>query len=200
MEHPPGNSPGATQAALTSQAEPAAETQTRWSRIKRVGSAVGLLAVTIAFIVDVNFFAPSVSIEMSRMLDPADPFSIAFEISNGGYFDVTDVNGVCIFNEVRVSETDSTIDQNSTSFPPQTELKAGRRITRLCHMDEFVRLAAPSWAPQPTIVRIDLTVCVKFRHLRWRQKEEQRRFVTARGKDGILTWVQMDFGDVDCTP
>ena len=65
---------------------------------------IGIIALPIGLIASLLAFASRVSVSPSSPLDPSDPFSTPFFISNDGLFAIYDVKFHCYFKKVKYVE------------------------------------------------------------------------------------------------
>ena len=140
----------------------------------------GLIALVYTFL-------PQLSVDHSEPLDPNDPFSAHFVISNDGYTTIYCANFSCLINTLD-SANGSRIEHNTGEI----------RNYSLMKLDGKHKITVPcvSGVKLPSIQRADIdleityTSYFHFLHF-WPFRTTQRfNFSTAVRSDGLLTWEQ----------
>lgn len=161
---------------------------------KLAWSAIGIVAVGFGIYVGYVQLSPRISVSASAALNPSDPFSTPFVISNDGYLPIRDVEFLCRLTDVnaRPPGINLSFENISVQGPDQflgdknqqtRDIAAGGHATTKCNLSPLF--------PVMPIENADISITVIFRPAFFRsQKAKYFRFVTARGSDGQLRWIQ----------
>lgn len=153
--------------------------------VRRASARVWALVVALGVVLGVAAAAyPRLSVSSSSPLNPTDPFSTGFTISNDGFFSIHDVKFACSLNDVKghVGEIPITIEDVEVDLDaPISKIEASEKATFKC------RISFSQTAPDLSVG--DLSIDIDFRpaYVPMRMKKSYR-FVTARGSDGQYYW------------
>jgi len=153
--------------------------------LKILAGAVTLIATSLGIVTAYLSLIPRISVSQTQPLDPADPFSAQFIVSNDGPLGINDVAFDCAILNV------NTLHNNriSTSYIRPKALKdlgmeVGEKATVPC-----VFRSAFGLSPSDLITSGDISIVVRFRpdFVFW-EKHRSFRFRTIKAADGTLYW------------
>jgi hypothetical protein len=138
-------------------------------------------AIAVGALTTIMTWYPWLSIQRSGMVDPRNPYSEMFEISNGGYIPLTNLDSHCIAN----FDTPGVHLRNSGMWAIgfANYLGHGGTVTlpcfRLFHISEM-----------PSGAKLDIEVIYAFYHLnpQWLRRSQVFHFQSIRGDDGSQHW------------
>lgn len=147
-----------------------------WTLIVSIGTIIG-------FVSSLMFFASRITVSSLNSLDPSDPFSTPFSISNDGAFSIYNVEFRCHFKDVSFPRGGGfkgfSVQDDS---PPIAVIEAGEKATTKCVI----------FAPNISIgSQGDIYVVVSYqpKFLPYR-KEKLFRFIMKQGSDKQWYWFQ----------
>jgi len=162
------------------------------SRARRWGSALVVgISVLLAYLV----FRADVNFTPQTRLDPNDPFSTLFTVTNENAFDIENVRFACHMNYVEVSnyriasrDQDGSINLGDTNLKEVPEIGSHQGQDAIC---EFGVAGVPVRIPPngpPLVYNVaDITLCASFRpHFWWRRKQWQRFVGLTDGHGNIV--------------
>lgn len=144
------------------------------------------------------FFWPSVAIEPLAPLDPSNPLTVPFQITNAGALTLHDVQATCHGREVVVGG--AVLDHNSfpatqrpTPSPdplhPIGDLRPDNSETIWCAVLSSSTSMGPLAVSGP-LKSADIEVILEFRAFGFWPHSAVRRFATVAGPDKLLRWVR----------
>jgi hypothetical protein len=113
-------------------------------------------------------------------INPGDPFSSPFTLSNDGFLPIYHVLFSCTLRDVKWQDGGVVNIRTRTNAEPIKKIDAGEATTTFC-----------KFLPNKTKIKsADIEVEVKYRpaYLFW-SKQKSIRFGTVKGSDGTLRWV-----------
>jgi hypothetical protein len=152
-----------------------------WKAIELViyiAAAIGALSGILALI------NPSISISQTTPLNPTDPFSAFFIVSNDDTLTINSVSFDCVIHNLTSSElnvSDSDFEDHNYDLDV---LEPGEKTSIKCPLDAAITFAVP-----PNYDNVDIVLAVRFRvaFLPWFEYRTYR-FVIEHGSDGSLSW------------
>jgi hypothetical protein len=151
-----------------------------WKKIPTsVYSALAVLALLIAL----SQGYPWLSVEESGLLDPSDPYSQMFKLSNGGYVPVTDVIAWCSADTV---VNGNVFKDDRIGQPLAGYLGHDGSVTLPCfEIFQMKRAVVPSGS----MLKISLTYA--FFHLNWKplRRSQEFNFRSIVGRDNSQHWI-----------
>jgi hypothetical protein len=148
---------------------------------KRIPAWVYATAALFSIVITLAEGYPWLSIQRGGMLDSRNPFSEMFEISNGGYVPLTNLNAYCVPNfvapHIHMENNTAEIDNFATY------LAHNRTVTLPCF--QLIRVTQV-----PSGARLDIAISYAFYHLnlRWLRRSQVFHFQSIRGEDGSQHW------------
>jgi hypothetical protein len=155
-----------------------------------IGAAALILGVYASYVQ----LAPRISVSPSASLNPSDPFSTPFEVSNDGYLSIRDVQFLCRLTDVQAQPPGINLSfENIGVMGPDQflgdksqnirDIGPGRQATTKCNLSPIF--------PVMPIDRADISITVSYKpDYLWSPRSEDFRFVTVRSSDGQLRWVR----------
>jgi hypothetical protein len=153
------------------------------TNLGRFGSILANVAVALGIVTGYLALVPKVSVVQTLPLNPIDPFSTPFIVSNEGPFGINGIEIVCHLKYVE-SEHAHFNDFNVWAYGLNQQLDPGQRDSADCIFSDVFGL------PHGDIVTTaDITMKARFRpdFLPWKQNR-YFRFVAQKGSDGHLYW------------
>jgi hypothetical protein len=153
-----------------------------WKLIVGTVSGVGLLLGLVTAILSL---LPRLSVSNLESLDPDDPFSTPFVVSNDGVLGINDVVLSCILVRLESATQHWAVEGfRSVGYAPTIpRLDPGEQGTAPCNPAVGLKASAA-----------DIEVVVSYRpdYVPWK-KERPFRFVTVSSKDGKLHWIPQPY-------
>jgi hypothetical protein len=148
-----------------------------WRRILRWKWAS---IVVLATVVTLFQGYPWLSVQRGGMLNPRNPYSEMFEVSNGGYIPLTDVRVLCIFNaqSSSIHISDSRFESDVAAY-----LEHGRTATVPCfYVFDISEI--------PGRAHFQMTITYAFYHLNLRmlRRSQVFQFESIPSEDGTQHW------------
>jgi hypothetical protein len=140
-----------------------------------------------------------VSFTPRTRLNPDDPFSTLFTVTNDGAFDIENIQFACHMNYVledtqyvRVIGLDGGIEPES-----KPEIKPHKSQDVSC---AFGFASAPvNWGGKiPHYAAADITLCASFRPYLWWRRKQSERFVGRIDRNGNIVEWSHEVGGQDC--
>ena len=162
---------------------------TLWPPNSWCGKAVWVVVLTavgvIALVLAVNEAdQPKVDIANTDALDPSDPFSTPFIVSNNGRATITDVEFSCYIDGLEYEDGAGFTRLALVTQPTIARIDPGDRKSGLCGS---VRMHTSP------VKGADIQMTIKFKAPRWglftKEHERKLRWVTAKQSDGTLRWI-----------
>ena len=149
----------------------------------------GVLALIFGVVQGVASFVPRLSVYNASALNPSDPFSTPFILSNDGMLDIYSIEYSCAGNFIETESHNIVSDVEATHWTP------GRQILSPAEKDSFPcglkgAVEALGVFPMVSIKTADITLNISFRprFIVWKQTKSFR-FITARTSDNQLQWL-----------
>ncbi len=153
--------------------------------LKVVGTVVTLLATSLGFMTGYLSLVPRISVWQTQPLNPADPFSTPFIVSNDGPLGINLVKFSCLLLNVETANRNRFINVRlSSESLTVIGMEPGEKATVPCIFRQSIGLS-----DSDTIQTADVVIIVEFRpdFVLWR-RTRRLRFVTLRSSDGNLYW------------
>jgi hypothetical protein len=179
--------------------QPAKEGQLSLAAIPRtwriIGAVLSGTCVLLGLLTGVLTLLPRLSVSNLEALNPADPFTTPFVVSNDGYLGVNNVRFSCLLYSLLNEKQHIVMRGGAESInyaSPVRRLPAGERATIPCY--PFMKTAR-------TPSRIDIAVNVTYRpdYVPW-SKADHYRFVATDGSDGKLHWLPQPYIPIGKVP
>jgi hypothetical protein len=167
-------------------------------RVKRpallLWSLIGAIALIFGVFVGYVQLAPRISVSASAPLNPSDPFSSPFVISNDGYLPIRNVQFLCRLSDVNAQPPGLNLSfENISVMGPDRflgdksqkirDIDPGGQATTKCNLSPLF--------PVMPIENADIAITVVYQPAFYRsQKVKDFRFITVSGSDGQLRWVR----------
>jgi len=156
---------------------------------KAVWAGIGALAILTAYLV----FTSDVTITPRVRLDPSDPFSTLFTVTNEGAFPIENVTFSCHLNYVEIRNyMVATRDQDALVDPnrePEIEGRKSQDVVCIFGVLGGVRIITPPNGPAPDYHAADITLTVSYRPYFWKRTTQSQRFVALTDGHGkIVEW------------
>ena len=142
------------------------------------------IATIFGIVTGVFWLLPNVSVAETAPLNPYDPFSTPFLVTNTGNLGISRIGVSCVFNNILFDNGNTigtTVDLVRTQL---TDMDAGDHDTVACKEDSFTHFSTPA-----RFADISLVVVFYPSLAPWIEKQKSFRFITARNSDGTLRWV-----------
>jgi hypothetical protein len=138
-------------------------------------------------------FTSDVTITPRVRLDPSDPFSTLFTVTNEGAFPIENVAFACHLNYVEIRNYKiATRDQDALVDPNrEPEIKGRKSQDVVCIFGVLggVRIITPPNGPAPDYHAADITLTVSYRPYFWKRTIQSQRFVALTDGHGkIVEW------------
>jgi hypothetical protein len=148
-----------------------------WKIIVGASSVVGLIG-------GLMYFAARVTVSSLTPLNPTDPFSTPFSISNDGAFSIYDVEFSCSLNDVKFPNGGgmSNLSVGGYGLPPIKVIEAGEKATYQC-------LIGSQETPKGSQADIHVVVSYQPKFIPCRI-DKPYRFVMKQGSDKQWYWFQ----------
>jgi hypothetical protein len=177
------------------------------SKLTAIGAYLTIIAFPLAWLSAVTIFVPRVNISPTQTFDPPTPFSVRFEVQNGGFFDVHDVHLTARVNGrvggIVVGKGQEK-DTNLAAFMQRHPEKYGPVLGLLPEMEpSFISKIGPGHKPASwmniTLLKVktregdvlDAVVSASFRpSFAWWHRTTTQRFISIRSQDGSFGWVE----------
>jgi hypothetical protein len=132
------------------------------------------------------YVASRISVSSSEALNPSDPFSTPFVISNDGYLPIKETLFSCGFRNVSYTAVDIDFSKGVESqyaAPPIPTIGGGEKTTAWCFNPTETGMFGD-------IEQAEVDIVIRYRPawLPWGQ-EKRARFLAVSGKDGKLYWL-----------
>jgi hypothetical protein len=173
-----------------------------WGAVARVSvwawALVAGASVVLAFLI----FRSDVSFTPRTRLDPGDPFSTLFTVTNEGAFDIEDVRFACHMNDVIESAPNMRVLRLDGAVDPQTEpdIKPHKSQDVRCYFGVSggrIVFNPPNRLP-PHYNVADITLCASFRPFFWSRRKQMERFIgRTDGHGNIVEWSHQA-GGMEC--
>lgn len=157
-----------------------------WRRIfSGTNVVVGTFVTFLAFLGGWFLFHPHVSLHPDQRLNPNDPFSTEFTITNEGNFDIQNLTSTCIFGNV---ETTHNVGMYGLARPslqtiPQIEPRVSSTV-------ECLSFIGGIGAGAGNVRTADIALRLEYRQKWWPARmTEIYRFQSKLGTDGIVHWI-----------
>ena len=150
------------------------------STCKILGGALTLVSVLLTAL----SYVPKPTVASSAALNPADPLSTPFVISNNGSLPMHDVSFRCVIRNLE-SESHGRFVAPAGAIPTDF-------VIRTMHSGESATVGCPfQWMKLTTpLAAGDIEIVVVYRPDWWPwRREKPFRFATARYSDGTLHWL-----------
>lgn len=158
-----------------------------WAKVVLIGGLIGagfgLVAGFIALANDSLVWFPRMTIVQGALLNPDDPFSSTFTITNTNPFSIYNVTPSCDIHHVKFGEADIANNGSAVSTDTQPRMRPDDATTTLCRLGmEFPR-------PSDKVTWADVEILVSF-STPWHTKHRRAvRFVTTvHDSAGRLQW------------
>jgi hypothetical protein len=150
----------------------------RWFRLS--AKIVAGLITCLGLVVTLYSLSAHIGVTSDSPINPDDPFSSPFTLSNKGILPIHDVLFSCTLRDVKWQDGGVMNIRTKTNADPIKRIKAGEATTTFC---KFLPYKAK-------IKSADIEVEVKYRpaYLFW-SKRSSIRFGTLKESDGTLRWV-----------
>lgn len=167
-----------------------------FASIRQLGFRGWALIVAIATIVTIAAGIPllrsDVTIVPRVRLDPVDPFSTLYTVTNEGTFAIEDVRFTCHMNDVVVRNYKWEVRDLDGSTDPKMEYEVAARksqdVACLFGAAELPIETAPN-APILEYGKADITMIVSYRpKLWWRRTQSERFIARTDGHGHIVDW------------
>jgi hypothetical protein len=146
--------------------------------VRFVGSALAVVGLIIGLLQ----VYPWLSIQEGAMLNPGNPYSELFTISNQGYIALTDLDARCTINLATPHGSISNSGATYTNFAGY--LSHGIPATIPCfRMISATQIASGS--------RLDVTISYAFYHLAGLRRHQTFHFQNIVGSDHIPHWISL---------
>jgi hypothetical protein len=150
-----------------------------------IGGVSILLSLLLPFLADVSFTPRT-------RLDPTDPFSTLFTVTNEGVFDIEDVRFACHMNDVEEIRYLVTVQNLDGATDPkwEPEIKPHKSQDVACLFGVAGVAMRPSPNGPPAEYRVaDITLCASFRPSFWWRRKQSERFIgRTDGQGKIVEW------------
>ena len=140
------------------------------------------------------FFHPQVSLHPEQTMNPGNPFTTQFTVTNEGNFEVHEVTAICLIGEVK---TANNIEGRGFSFPPVNKyiprLKRKQPSTVECPaaLSELGEDAG-------NVVSADILMAVFYYQAWWPGRQnENYRFEGKVDSQGIVHWIPRTVSELD---
>lgn len=142
------------------------------------------------------FYLPPASVSFSAPLNPSDPFTTPFVISNDGYLSLREVQVACTMNDLKSGSTDTNLELSNVTVSARDQYLGDKsqevrdiapkgQATTTCDL--------PPIAPITGISSADISIRVSYRlRLYPLRKEQSFRFLSVRGSDNRFRWIRQD--------
>lgn len=141
----------------------------------------------VATLTSLSFFWPSVSVEMTELLDPSNALSAPIEVTNDGNLSLHSVTIACAIQSIEFGVNNSFKYGAFTARRAVDVIDKGESVTTTC---DLLRSGAPRRA-NPQLRSADIAVVVSFRPSFWPALTEiTRRFSTVADSSGKLRWIR----------
>ena len=165
-----------------------------WGAVKRVGWGLGVAVTVWSGIALYHQFTPNLTISALSPLNPSDPFSTPFVISNDSLLPIYDVTIKCRLIDVKYVDQSLQVSSNTSWAISDAAKKIDRNesITALCHLRGFISVKISRLNDTEMMIsHADIAVIMSFRqnYTFW-LTEKPFRFVTAKSADGQLRWIR----------
>jgi hypothetical protein len=152
------------------------------SLIRKVPKAVWWVIGALAVIVTLLEGYPWLSIQEGVLLNPSNPYSELFSISNAGYIPVTDLDASCVVN---FQSPHSSMTNSGATFRGFAQyIGHGKTATIPCFM------TVSAWQV-PSGARFDVYISYAFYHLNFDRLRRHQvfQFQCILGNDGAPHWI-----------
>jgi hypothetical protein len=159
-------------------------TRTAWKILKGLVAVFLAVLAAVAAVAQLDVYVASrINISPAYSLDPADPFSTRFLVSNDGLLSIYDVKNWCYVNDVS--------NDNGAHVGDLRAYEAATDASEMGPTDKStVRCRVPvGFASPATHGDIVISVWYTLRFYPWR-KGKHVRLVGERGSDGVFHWSQ----------
>jgi hypothetical protein len=134
-------------------------------------------------------FLPRISVTPTDPLNPADPFSAPFVVSNDGYIPLTDVQFACRPEKVNFgSRLTLTFGSETVIITPAVfnvgTLDLDSKTTVPCALDEVMQVPHPIAGP---VTEAQITILISYRPLWLWRKVMESRFVLTQDNAGSFS-------------
>jgi hypothetical protein len=150
---------------------------------------IGVLATIAALFL---VFRSDVTITPRVRLDPADPFSTLFTVTNEGILRIEGVKFSCHMNTVEIHNYRfAVVDQDGSTDPKEEPAIAARKSQDVACLFGAVGLPIkpPPNSPPPEYHVADITLIVSYRPYFWWRRTESERFIgRTDGHGKIVEW------------
>ncbi len=151
---------------------------------KIIGSIIYIAAAVGTFYGIVALIYPAISISQSSLLNPIDPFSSFFIVSNDGNLNIKSITFDCVIHNL----TSPKLNVVGSDFQDHKYdldiLKPGEKTSIKCPLGSFIKLE-----DTPNYNNVDIILAIRFKvgFLPWYQNRLYR-FVIEQGSDNTLHW------------
>jgi hypothetical protein len=161
---------------------------------KRIPAWVYAIAAAFSIVITLAEGYPWLSIQRGEILDPNNPYSEMFEISNAGYVPLTNLSAECLVDFA--APNGPTIGNNPMQFEGfAAHLGHAETVTLPCfrtigqRAGSYINLP-PSMMNFPEGSKLNITVTYAFYHLNRHvlRRSQVFHFQSIRGQDGGLHW------------
>jgi hypothetical protein len=179
----------------------------RWTAsISYTWAALGVLSVLLGIAGTIYGLSPKISVQSHGSLDPNDPFSTPFIITNEGTLPIHNVSSNYMVNNIKgvgVGEEEKICDTcpkilgiggfGSEDTEPIATIEAGEKTPLFVGA---MKLTKPNGGVIDTAIatNAEIVITVKYRPdwIPWRQ-ERQWKFMSTANVEGQLVWVPVPF-------
>jgi hypothetical protein len=150
--------------------------------LRALGRFLGWFIAALALVIGLLQAYPWLSIQEGAMLNPANPYSELFTISNQGYIPLTDLDARCTIN--LATPHGSVSNSGATYTNCAGYLSHGIPATIPCfRMISATQIASGS--------RLDVTISYAFYHLAGLRRHQTFHFQNIVGSDNIPHWISL---------
>jgi len=178
---------------LANPKEPAPQEQTysKGTRaiktLKWAGRLLAWFGFSLGVVTGYLALVPKVTVTQTEPLNPVDPFSAQFIVSNDGPLGIEDLSVVCVISNVRYKDMQARVSNNRINGNKGTELfkqrmDVGERASFTCPFSEVFHTRAPVIDAE---IVTQLTFSPKFT---WHHPHREYRFNTKSDATGLLHW------------
>lgn len=182
LDHTPSNNPAVTTLAK------APSMLTRFRQLGMIGWSLLAAVITLTGLL---VFRSDVTIAPRVRLDPQDPFSTLYTVTNEGFFPIKDVQFSCRMNDAEIHNYMWAVKGESVTDPksePEIHARKSQDVVCLFGVAGNQLKPAPN-APPFEYRTADITLTVSYRPQFWLSRTQSERFIARTDGHGkIVEW------------
>ena len=170
-------------------------------RLTLWGLVVWVLGVPLSgwtFVALYYEFSPNITISTVSPLNPSDPFSTPFVVSNNSILSIHDVTIKCRVLDVKYVGQSIQITSNTVWVTSDVAkiIDKNESITALCHLRKLISVKKSRLSDTEIPINYaDIAIITSFRpSFAFWTTEIPFRFITAKSADGQLRWLRQPMG------